>query len=83
MLNALGAPAHDDFISCAHPSVLEGFFGGLLVVQVAQDNTWGADNELSGRIVGSNFFAIWGNNAALNPRKQTARCTQEDVSGMG
>lgn len=34
---------HDGLVSCAHPAVLERLSVGLLVVEVAQDYAWRAD----------------------------------------
>lgn len=82
MFNALGAQTDDGFISGAHPSILEGFFGGLLVVQIAQNNTWAANNQLTGCIIGSDLFAVWGNDARLNTRNKCSRRTEGNICGM-
>ena len=38
VLVALGRLSEHSFVSSAHPAVLKGFFRGLLVVQVPEDN---------------------------------------------
>jgi hypothetical protein len=82
VLCALRADTYNGLVSSAHPTILECLFGGLLVVQITQDNAWTSDNKLAWCVIFCDFFALWCHDSSFKSRDQGARRTEEDVVRM-
>jgi hypothetical protein len=82
VLCALRAETYYGLVSGAHPTIFECLFGGLVIVQIAQDNTWTSDNELAWCVVLCDFFAFWCHNSCLESWNQSARGAEEDIVRM-
>lgn len=82
VLDILRAQPNDGLVSRAHPAVLECFFRGLLVVQVPQNNTWAANDQLTGCVICGHLLAICVDDTRLDAGYKGARRTEEDVVGM-
>lgn len=80
MLVAFRTQADHGFVTCTQPSVLEGFFVGRLVLEVAENDAWATNDEFSGCVVSGYFISFWGDNSCFDPRNKASGCSIKDVA---
>ena len=73
VLVAFGRLPEHGFVSSAHPAILKGFFGGLLVVQVSENNRRRSNDEFAWLIVACDLDSFRCQQLSFEAGKQASR----------
>ncbi len=79
MFGAVGPLADDGLVAGAQPAVLEDVAVGLVVVQVAEHDAGGADEQFAGLVVAGDVVAFDGHEARFDGGEERARRSEPDV----